>query len=105
MSESARWHLSYHATQAAAVRGYSREEVLTTAADPEVQYSQENYGAGRAICQRGRLAVAVHAPSKTVITVLHRLVEQWSDPPRDVSLNEAREGGTDVLRAMRRVAA
>jgi hypothetical protein len=53
--------------------------VLLTVQDPEVTYSQTTYGEGRVMVQRGMLAVAVDLPSRTIVTVLHRLTEHWSD--------------------------
>jgi len=73
------WHLTHHARCAADRRGYSLVDVLLTVQDPEVTYTQTNYGAGRVMAQRGRLAVAIDLPSRTIVTVLHRVNERWSD--------------------------
>ena len=53
--------------------------MLRTATDPEIAYSQDHYGQGRQIRQRGSMAVAVHEPTGVVITVLLRQLAPWTD--------------------------
>lgn len=60
-------------------RALDLREVLLTAADPEVSYEQSNNGEGRWTHQRGDIGVAVHLPSKTVITVVLRTEAEWND--------------------------
>ncbi len=73
------WRVAGHARAAAARRGFAMQEVLLAAAAPELTFSQENYGPGRAILRRGTIAVVVHAPMRTVITVLLNSAEAWDD--------------------------
>jgi hypothetical protein len=73
------WKLTGHARRAAAERGFDLRDVLMAAASPEVRYTAYDYGIDREIRQRGDLAVAVHEPSRTVITVLWRHQERWTD--------------------------
>ncbi len=73
------WHLTGHARVAATRRGFAIADVLLAAAAPELTYSQEHYGAGRALHRRGHVAVAVHLPTKAVITVLLNSPEEWDD--------------------------
>src|SRR4051812_30069677 len=73
------WHLTRHARQAAANRGFGLSETLLTAARPDIRYTSSPYGPGREIRIRGDLAVAVHAPSRTVITVLWHREQEWTD--------------------------
>lgn len=73
------WRLAEHARAAATRRGFALQDVLLAAAAPDLTYMQENYGAGRAIHRRGAVAVAVHVPTKTVITVLLNSAEEWTD--------------------------
>lgn len=73
------WRLAGHARARAHARGFDLRDVLLTAADPEVSYEQSNYGEGRWMHQRGDIGVAVHLPSKTVITVLLRSEAEWND--------------------------
>ncbi len=73
------WRVTGHARAAATRRGFAMQDVLLAAAAPELTYSQENYGPGRAIHRRANIAVAVHAPTKTVITVLLNSAEEWDD--------------------------
>lgn len=79
LSQSVGWRLTAHARDAVARRGFCLPEVLLAASAPDLTYSQENYGDGRAIYRRGRVAVAVHAPSKTVVTVLLNSPDEWND--------------------------
>ena len=73
------WRLTGHARMAASRRGFDVADVLLTAAAPDLTYSQEEHGVGRALHRRGHLAVAVHVPTKTVITVLLNSTEEWDD--------------------------
>jgi len=58
-------------------RGIAIQEVLLAAVDPEITYCQSDRGLGRAMHQRGALAIVVHLDTSTVITVLHRDPERW----------------------------
>lgn len=73
------WRLSRHARQMAAVRGFPVRDVLLAAADPQIAYSQYDYGPGRWMHQRGDVAVAVDLDSMTVVTVLWRNEDPWTD--------------------------
>lgn len=79
LSDSIGWRVTAHARDAATRRGFSLREVLLAVAAPDLTYPQENYGEGRALYRRGRVAVVVHAPSRTVITVLLNSADEWSD--------------------------
>jgi hypothetical protein len=73
------WRLTEHARTAARSRGFGLPEVLLTAADPEVVYTAYDYGPDREIHQRGDVAIAVVRSSKTILTVLWRHEDQWTD--------------------------
>lgn len=79
LTQTLGWRVTEHARTAATRRGFAMQDLLLAAAAPELTYSQENYGPGRAIHRRGNIAVAVHAPTKTVITVLLNSAEKWGD--------------------------
>lgn len=76
-------HLQYqitnHARSRAQELGFTINEVLLAAADPEQSYvsSSARYDSGGYVHQRGDLAVVVNRESKTVITVLLRRKDQW----------------------------
>jgi hypothetical protein len=62
--------LSLHALQRCQEMGVSRGEVVDALADHEIRYpSGPEYGPGRYVSVRGRLAV-VHSPTWEVVTVL-----------------------------------
>ncbi len=73
------WRLSGHARAAATRRGFHLADVLLAAANPEVAYTQEHRGAGRAVHQRDDIAVVVDRANRTVITVLLRSQVPWTD--------------------------
>ncbi len=51
------WRLSAHARAAAIRRGFPLADVLLAAENPEVAYTQEHRGAGRAVHQRDEIAL------------------------------------------------
>jgi hypothetical protein len=73
------WTLTEHARRRALVRGFDIREVLTAAANPEQSYVQPAHGEHAAIHQRGEVAVAVNKKDRVVISVLHRVQENY-DP-------------------------
>jgi hypothetical protein len=73
------WRLSRHAREKAASRDFTVREVLLAAADPRVRYSQNDYGPGRWMHQRGDVAAVVNIDSMTIVTVLWRHGETWTD--------------------------
>jgi hypothetical protein len=73
------WRLTGHARRAALRRGFSVAEILLAASTPHVRYTSYGYGEGREIRQRDDLAVAVHEPSRTIITVLWHRPIPWTD--------------------------
>lgn len=73
------WRLSSHARQAATRRGFAITDVLLAAASPDVRYTSYLYGQDREVRIRGDLAVAVHVPTQTVITVLWHHGTEWTD--------------------------
>ncbi len=79
LAQTLGWRVAAHARAAAIRRGFAMQDVLLAATAPELTYSQENYGPGRAMHHRGDLAVAVHSPTRTVITVLLSSAAEWDD--------------------------
>jgi hypothetical protein len=79
LTQTVGWRVAGHARAAASRRGFAMQDVLLAAAAPELTYSQEDHGPGRAIHRRGNIAVAVHRPTKTVITVLLNCADEWDD--------------------------
>ncbi len=79
LAQTVGWRVAGHAWAAASRRGFEMQDVLLAAAAPELTYSQEDHGPGRAIHRRGNIAVAVHTPTRTVITVLLNSAEEWDD--------------------------
>ncbi|NMR19180.1 hypothetical protein [Cellulomonas fimi] len=73
------WSLCPHARQKARIRGVSVRSILEVIAAPEVTYSAFDYGHGRFVYQRGDLAIVVIPERRTVVTVLWRRGEQWTD--------------------------
>ena len=73
------WHLTTHAKHAAGSRGFTAAQALVAATDPDVRHEQHHRGKGRFICQRGEVAVVVHLPSQTILTVLWRHEQPWTD--------------------------
>ena len=73
------WRLSSHARAAAARRGFTVADVLVAAASPDVRYTSYQYGEDREVRVAGDIAVAVHAPTQTVITVLWHHGTEWTD--------------------------
>ena len=71
------WHLTHHLLARAAERGISENEIHAVLDDPQVTYSQNTYGLGRQIRQRGNLGVVVDTRTLAVITVLFRSPETW----------------------------
>lgn len=73
------WEISNHGRGRAAELGFSINEVLLTAAYPEVSYvSGPGYPPGAMLHQRGDCAVAVLPSRRLVLTVLLRKTEQWT---------------------------
>jgi len=79
------WRLLGHARERAAELGYSRAEVLLAAAEPEVTYIANRYP-GRAIHQRGDVAVVCWPADRVVCTVLLRTEQRW-EHGRDVRVS------------------
>lgn len=79
VTQSARWRLTAHLRNAAARRGVTIRQVLDVVEKPDITYTQEDYGPGRQMRQRGRLAVVVAQDTCTVITVLLRAPHRWTD--------------------------
>jgi hypothetical protein len=79
LQSSIGWRLTGHARDAVKRRGFLLRDVLLAAVAPDLAYSQENHGPGRAIHRRGSLAVAVHVPTRTIITVLLNSPYEWDD--------------------------
>jgi hypothetical protein len=73
------WRMSRHAKEAAASRGFALTDVLLTAVQPDLRYTSEPHGPGREVRICGDLAVVVHAPTLTVITVLWHHEQEWTD--------------------------
>src|SRR5262245_1516543 len=73
------WRLTRHAPTAADNRGFALGDVLITAAEPDVRYTKYHYGPGREVRISGDLAVVVHAPSRTILTVLWHSQHEWTD--------------------------
>ena len=73
------WRLSRHAREKSSARGLPVRDVLLAAAHPQIAYTQDDYGIGRRMHQRGDVAVAVDIDSMTVVTVLWRHVGPWTD--------------------------
>ena len=71
------WRLTRHAEEAAAARGFTLAEVLLACEAPQVAYP--GYLPGRMVHQRDRVAVVVCPDSRTVITVLLRSNQPWTD--------------------------
>jgi hypothetical protein len=79
LQSSLGWRLSGHARTAARARGFAVADVLLACVDPQQTYPTLNHGPGREVRQRGHIAVAVDPHSKTVITVLLRSQQHWTD--------------------------
>jgi hypothetical protein len=79
MQSTLGWRLTRHARAAAAARGFGIAEVLMAAAEPDLRYTSYSYGEGREVRCLGTVCAVVHAPSKTVLTVLWRHDEAWTD--------------------------
>jgi hypothetical protein len=79
LTQTLGWRVTEHARTAATRRGFAMQDVLLAAAVPDLTYTQEDYGMGRAVHRRDNIAVAVHAPTRTVITVLLNSIEEWDD--------------------------
>ncbi len=79
LTQTRGWRVAGHARTATTRRGFAMQDVLLAAVAPDLTYTQENYGPGRAIHRRGNIAVAVHEPTRTVITVLLNSAEEWDD--------------------------
>jgi phage-related baseplate assembly protein len=73
------WRLTAHARSAARSRGFNLQEILLTAADPEVVYTAYDYGPDREVRQRGDVAVVVDSSSEVIVTVLWRHLDSWTD--------------------------
>ncbi len=79
VSQSDQWRLTAHLRNTATRRGVTLRQVLDVVEKPDVTYMQEDYGPGRQIRQRGRLAVVVAQDTRTVITVLLRAPQRWTE--------------------------
>lgn len=73
------WRLSRHAREMCLARGFPVRDVLLAAAHPQIAYTQDDYGIGRRMHQRGEVAVVVDIDSMTIVTVLWRHVDPWTD--------------------------
>lgn len=73
------WRLSGHARRAAASRGFTTHEVMLAIGDPEVKYTAFDYGEHRVVHKRGHLTVVLDLHNHTVITVLLRSYDTWTD--------------------------
>jgi len=78
VSQSDQWRLTAHLRNTAARRGVTIRQVLDVVEKPDITYTQEDYGPGRQMRQRGRLAVVVAQDTRTVITVLLRAPHRWT---------------------------
>ena len=84
---------STHARRRANELGFSTSDLVQCVVDPEQSYcGHPAYGPDRRVYQRGDLAVVVHEPSRTVVTLLLRRLDRW-------------EHGRDRRQAGRRVVA
>lgn len=73
------WRLTHHARVEAAIRRFDVRDVLLAAQSPEESWSQDYKAPGREMRCRGDVAVVVHVPSRTIITVLWNNNERWTD--------------------------
>lgn len=71
------WALSRHSRLRAIERGISEAQIRDVLCDPDVTYTQSNYGPNRQVLQGGDLGVVVDWSSHTVITVLFRDQQRW----------------------------
>ena len=71
--------LSAHCKDRATELGYSLDDLLRCAIQPEQTYScHPRYGPGRRMYQRGPVSLVVHEQTRTAITVLLRTTRTWS---------------------------
>jgi hypothetical protein len=74
-------HVQYsrHARETMARRGWTFEDVEAALTRPEVVDDSKHHGADRWRYHRGPLCVVVSSDGKTVITVLLRTLDTWTD--------------------------
>ncbi len=73
------WHLSRHAYLRAAELGYTEDEVLECAKDPNLKYETDarKYRAGEWVHKRGDVAVVTRPDVREIVTVLLPTTRDW----------------------------
>lgn len=71
------WRLTKHARERARELGYTFAEVVLCADQPELTYTQTDYGPDECVHKRGDIACVVNLHSRVVVTVLLPLVDEW----------------------------
>lgn len=79
MSALGGWRLSAHAAAVMLRRRFDPADVEQAIEQPWLSYPQRSYGEGRELRRRGKVAVVVHVPSRTVVTVLLGSTGLWTD--------------------------
>ena len=73
------WHFSRHARAAVDARGFDPHAVVEACANPEIRATAFDYGDGRYRCTRGDIVVIAVPQTSTIITVLLRSYEVWTN--------------------------
>lgn len=73
------WRLSYHATQKATAREVTLPELTEACLRPDLTYPAPGYGGERWLYTHHDVRIVVNPHTKTVITVLYRCHQPWTD--------------------------
>ena len=84
------WRVSFHASTAVRSRGFAWADVLLAKREPEIAYQQRHAWDTREVRQTAHIAVVVSTTTKTIITVLLRADQEWTDADAKAAHTEQR---------------